>query len=733
MLAVLKHIMKSTFIFRRVAAAAIGGMVLLGGASCRKPSPTTTAEVPAVVAPELHANGVAGLPGLIYQSQSRSPIRWQPWSTETFERAKAAKRFVFLVMAMPQQTSFHKILSEMAGDPGLVALINDNYVPVLLDVDAAREISLLAADLAIEVKVPAQFPMFVWLTPEANPVAWIPVTAASPGAVRDLFDKSHSLLSHSWAGDADYVATNSIADNQARRERISRRKNETQASKEPAADVLKAIRQLTSLYDPVSRSFDEAGGLFPSGAIDLLASAVLNASVPKDIRARSLATLNELLKDLLPSPMFDPLDGGLFSSRRSGSWAFPVFDREGSGQARAITALFRAYEATRNPLVLERALGVLAYAEKSFAARSGVFALGDSAGEHTKSWLWTIEDIKKTLPAEDATWWIAATGMRGLGNLPSEADPTREFFRSNTIGLVKPMAEIAAGLGLTPEAFKLRFEAARKILLKARDERLGPSPKDETEHASTTFRMVSAYAVAFGATGNPAHRDKAVALLERARKVFVDGPDLWMFAARTLPSVSAGRAFLYGLAMQATLDLADVTGEEKYLAWADDLASTSAERFTAMDFLKECPDNAKIVDLPITDLAMLFDESTAGLISMAECRLAARGRPLVQSFSRLAVPLPTVVLEQPVMHTDLIQATLVRHYAPLVLNGKGLPEAMQTAVARLPLRLVKRRVAAAADGVPNGSVKVILPDGTSQLAATPEALRDALLPSAANQ
>ena len=287
----------------------------------------------------------------------------------------------------------------MAADPGLVAQINDNYVPILVDADAARELALLAADLAVEIKVAVQLPMFVWLTPQANPVAWIPVTATTPGAVRDLFDKSHSLLMRTWVGDPEYVEKNSIADNSARRERISRRRNEDQASKEPATDVLKAIRQLTSLYDPVSRSFDEAGGLFPSGAIDLLASVVINASVPKDLRTRSLVTLKELLKDVLPSAMFDPLDGGLFSSRRSGTWAFPVFDREGSGQARAITALFRAYQATQDPLVLERALGVLAYAEKTFAARGGVFALGESTGEHTKSWQWP-------LPPACAAWAI---------------------------------------------------------------------------------------------------------------------------------------------------------------------------------------------------------------------------------------------------------------------------------------------------------------------------------------
>ena len=725
--------MKLTVMIRRVGVAlAVSGMVLLAVTSCRKQA-SVTADEPTVLAPELRANSIAGLPGLIYQSQAKSPIRWQPWVQETFERAKAAKRMVFLVIAMPQQSAYHKVLSDMSGDAALVAQINDNYVPVLVDADASRELGLLAADLALEIKVPVQLPMFVWLTPDANPVAWIPVSGGTTNSARELFDKSHALLMRSWTGDPDYVRKNSEADNKSRRIRIGIRRNEDQASKQPALDVVKAIRQLTSFYDPVSRSFDQAGGQFPSGTLELLASAAITESLPKEERARSLSMLKELLKDLLPSPMFDPLDGGLFSVRRSGNWAFPVFDREAGGQARAIAALLRAYQATGDPLVLERALGVLAYVEKSFSAHGGGFAIGDSPGERSTCWLWTIEEIRKILPADDVAWWTAATGMRGLGNLPYEADPTREFFRGNTLGWTKPMSEIASGLGLTPEAFKPRFEAARKILLKARDERLGAVTRDETEHAATTLRMVSVYALAYGATANPLLRDKAVALLGHVRKTFSDGPQLWAYATKAPPSVAAGRAFLYGLALQATLDVADITGEEKHLAWADDLASTAAERFTASNFLKECPDNAKIIDLPVTDLTMLFDESSAGLISMAECRLAARGRPLVESLSRITVPLPMVALEQPVMHTDLIQATLVRHYAPLVLCGKLLTPAMEAALTRLPLRLVKRRVATAADGVAEGVVKIIRADQSSLEAATPESLQDALLPSPANR
>lgn len=715
--------------FRSVCFAIIGGILLLGAGSCRKRSSTGAGDVPMVIAAELRSSGVTALPGLVYRSQADSPIHWQAWTQETFKRAKAANRLVFLVIAMPQHTAYQKVMSEMAGDAVLVSLLNEKYVPVLVDGDASREIGLFTADLAAEIKRPLQLPMFVWLTPSVNPVAWIPVAAGETGSALDLFHKSHAMVIRTWESSPDYVEKNSRLDNQTRRDRFSLRRTPDIACTEPATDVMKAIRQLASLYDPISRSFDESGGLFPSGSIDLLATAVMNPAVPREIRSSSMKTLKELMKDLLPSAMFDPLDGGLFSSRRAGTWAFPVFEREANCQARALVSLFRTYQATRDPLVLERALGVLAFTEKSFATREGLFAFGDSTGTSARPWMWTLQDIQKALPAEDAAWWIAATAMRGLGNLPSEADPTRTFFRNNTLGLVKSMPQIAVELGLTPEAFKPRYEATRRILLKARDARIEARVRDETPHAGTSLRMVSAYAAAFCATGDPAFRDKAVILLDRTRRTFADGPQLWMYAARTAPSLSAGRAFLYGLALQTTLDVAEITGDEIWLTWADDLASTAAERFTATDFLKECSDEEKIIDLPITDLAMLFDDSTAGLISYAECRMAARGRPLVESFSRLAIPLPKFALEKAVLHTDLIQATLVRHHAPLVLIGKDLPEAMKTAVERMPLRVIKRRAATAEDKVPNGSVKIILADGGNRMATTADALQDAILPS----
>lgn len=705
--------------------------LVLGTGACRKGNRSGKAggAPPPAIAAALRSNALGPLPGAVYRSQAASPIHWQPWTQESMEGAKTANRLVFGVIAMPQQPGFQRVLAALAADPALVSEINGNYVPVLIDGDASREAGLLSADLCAEIKLGLQMPLFVWMTPDGNPVAWIPVPGGASSNVADLFNQSHSMVTRMWADDSSYVMRNSALDNASRRARIARRKNSSMMSEQPAEDVVHSLRQLVSFYDPYSRTFDEAGGLFPSGTLDLLATAAIHPGLPAEVRSRCLKTTRELLVDLLPSAMFDPLEGGVFSSRRGNSWALPNFTRDCVSQARAAVALIHAHRATGDARTLEKALALIAFAEQTFATSEGLFAVGMADESDPAAWLWSVEDIKKALPPEDAAWWIKATAMKGLGNLPSEVDPRREFFRCNSLGLGKSVAELAADQLLTAEGFAPRFEATRGKLLEVRNSRLGQRVRDDCSHAGCSLRMVSAYAAAFGVTGDEKFREKAVALLDKSRAAFSDGPKLRLFSQAAPKSLGEGRAFIYGLALQAALDVSAITSDEKWLRWSEDLATTAAELFTGSGFLKECPDDAKIIDVPVTDLVMLFDDSTAGLISFAECRLAESGRPLVATFSELATPLPTYSVDRPVLHTDLLQATLARQFMVTVVAGAGISPALKLATERLPIRMVQRRAAKPQDEVPPGSVKIVLASGETRLVSTPEALQEALLPS----
>lgn len=712
-------------------AFVISCSLLLGSGGCKKSKDDATAAVKrsAVVAPELGSNDLMRFPGAIYRDQASSPIHWQPWTMETLERAKAANRLVFAVVAMPQKPGFHSVLSALASDPLLVSEINDIYVPVLVDGDAAREVGLLTADLCSEIQRGLQLPLFLWLTPDANPVAWIPVNVSSTNNVLNLFNQSHSMVSRMWREDSAYVERNSALDNGNRRTRIAQRKNSKVMSEQPGEDAVLGVRQLTSLYDPMSRSFDEAGGLFPAGALDLMSAAAIQPGFPEDTRARCRDTTRELMADLLSSAMFDPLDGGVFTARRGSSWALPSFSRDCASQARVAVALLNAYRATGNERARQKALGLISFAENSYRTTEGLFAVGMADGFELGSWLWRIEDIERLLPPEEAGWWIEATAMKGLGNLPSEVDPRREYFRCNSLGISRSLAELAAEHSLSVDAFTPRFEGARKILLKERNARIGPAVRDDCSHAGSTFRMVSAYAAAFAVTGDVEFKTKAIELLKKAQVAFSEGPRLREFSRPAPASIGEARAFVYGLALQAALDVSVITSEEKWLLWSEDLATTAAELFTDSDFLKECPDDAKIIDLPITDLVMLFDDSTAGLISFAECRLAERERPLVRTFSLLATPLPTYAAERPILHTDLLEATIAREFKVTVIMGENIPADLKLAVECLPLRMIQRRSAKPEDEVPAGSVMVVCGSQKPQVVSSAAALRQAVLPS----
>ena len=706
-------------------------LLMLGSCRQRKSGESTP---PPVVSASLNENRLRDLAGPVYQSQAGSTIRWQRWSKETFDHAKESKRLLLVVIVMPQQPAFQNVLAAMARDPGMLKSLNEDYVPVLVDGEAAREIGLLTPRLAAEIDQPLEMPMFLWMSYEANPVAWLPVSSRNPGGLSQMFNQSHEMVSRMWKDDPNYVLENSRLDNEGRRQRFANQQKNRTISEDPSADSVQSMRQLTSLYDRFSRNIDEAGGLFPTGFLDVLSTGASLPGVPANIRERGAETINDLMKDLIPSPMFDPLGGGVFSGRASQSWSLPNFTRNCSDQARVAITLMRCHRLTGDPEVLRRATDLLAFAERRFRTEEGLFVFGDFSSNRQDAWLWTVEDVEKALSEQEAKEWLAATGMKNLGNLPSEVDPTRKLFRANSIGLVRPLAETARSLGVPPEEFAKRFDQSRQKLLTVRQERLKGRFMDTSPHVGANFRMVSAYAAAFCATGEESYREKAIALLGKAKEKFYLDGKLTVYGNAGEPSLAAARASHYALALLAAQDVADINLANPPTAWINELIAGSATMFAGDNYLKEVSDEAKIIDLPIADTEKTFDDTSGGLFAMARVRETAGGyKPEQDSgLAALAGQLVTNAVQKPILHTDMILAELVKSHAKQVICGADLSPELRNAVERLPLQVIPRRLAKNSDGIPAGSVRVVSPDGSVKLISEPSALRQELLPPSKN-
>jgi uncharacterized protein YyaL (SSP411 family) len=702
----------------KAGLSAIGLLALTTAlSSCGKDeSAGKPAGPPPVIAPEMKLNQMATGPLGLLAARKDSPVRWQQWEPGVLKRAADAQRLVLVFVAGSQYPGCLEALDAIDRDPKLVSRLNDEFLPVLADPDLARECSIASALLAEESKSNVAFPFLLILSPEGHEVAWRPVVHAPGSDFLEVFDKSTDLIAKMWTGDPEFTLRNSKRDHEKRLTQLAPADAVADAAARDAF-LIRTTRQLMSQYDPDIGILSGTGGLFPLGSLQCLASSSKDPAIPADVAGRCREAVTAFGKHVLFSAMVDPLDGGVFSTRRGNSWDLPMPQRTCMTQARAARALVSLHASTGDPRSLEVARGAVKFAEEQFATADGLFSnQRQPVPTNLRDWLWTREQLEAALSPEEAALWKALCNVQDLGNLAMEADPLREFFRMNSLALRVPLAEAAAKAKVDATQAAGLFESGRKKLLAARLTRLPQPASVAAGSAAPSFRMMSAYSALFTATGELAWRDKALALAKQARATFSKDNLLIEQGPPVPTAVTDARAFTYALAIQAALDLAEVTLDDSWRLWAGDLATTVAEQFRDNSGrLLEARPASTALKLPLMDRSMIFDDSTIGLMRMNAARLEALGQPPPPEMAKLVRSLPSVET-QPVVITDTLLAASFGRSRTIVELPANPSAEWREAAAKLPLDRISRRIGK------DGTAKVRRPDGSAITPASPSEL-----------
>jgi uncharacterized protein YyaL (SSP411 family) len=700
-----------------------GLLGLLG--SCSKERPRELPKEERAIVRDLPPNALGRDGSTFLADQTSAPILWQPWARGSFELARDSNRLVLALIALPQHADTEKTLRALYADSGAVKDLNERFVPVLVDGDIHREVALTGAVLCMDSKIQFALPQLVWLTGDGNPVASIPVQGSEEN-IRSIVQQSNGVVIQMLEDSPDYVQQNSERDNALRRSRMAKEAAAPESSQQPMLDTQRAIRQLASFYDESAGLFDSAGGLVPSGSIELLAGAVtlpgLSAADVREVRNAAVGVARLISR----SPLVDPLDGGVFSGRRGQTWSLPMAVRDCQTNAKVILALCSAQSLAQDELLDAQITAAVAFVEKNYATPGGLFALGRQATGKGSDWLWSLDELKGLLSAEELEVWTALSHLTSVGNVGMETDPARSLFGKNTLRINGTPESAAAGLGISADEARGRFESGRAKLLAAREARgVRPEP-DSKPHAASTFRMISAYAAASNLTGDASLRQKAIETLGKAKAAFSKGADLYFFEEQQDES-SSGRAFLYGLAIQAALDVYDITLDPSARDWALDLSVTASERFMKGDTFREATDEQSLIPLPVTDRTMVYDDSSVGLFAAAEARFAKLLISVPPVYGTAVTGLPKKVLEVPFAHTDILYASLVRSFSPVVILAADVPEELKNAALALPIRLVTRRMAGPAEEVLPGKAIVQFPGQEPVTVGTPSEMKAAVI------
>ena len=285
-----------------------------------------------------------------------APIAWQPWSAETFERARSENRLLLVDVVAEWCHWCHVMDKTTYADADVAAAIAADYVAVRVDSDARPDVAARYREWG--------WPATAILTPDAKPVLER-AGYQEPAPFADLLR----------ATAADFRAGRPIA--------RAAPAAKTAAGGDLAQVLERVARQLDSYYDARQQGWGERQK-YPLAAPVEREFAVAWREGDAARRERALATLAQETR------LVDPVWGGMYQYSTRGDWEHPHFEKIVPVQAGAIANFAQAYAATGDASWIQWARAVAGYVDAFLTSQDGAFFTSQDAdaGAHGEGAEW---------------------------------------------------------------------------------------------------------------------------------------------------------------------------------------------------------------------------------------------------------------------------------------------------------------------------------------------------------
>ncbi|MEN8849548.1 MAG: DUF255 domain-containing protein [Akkermansiaceae bacterium] len=614
------------------------------------------------------------------------PIAWQAWNSSVPKKAKSSQSPILAFVVSSRDGGCRDTAQRILADKEMMDLFKAGNVCTIVDIHANPEVGLLSYILASETRQPVGFPMLIWMSHEACPLAWLPIADLKTKDLKSALINSAAIVDDTWKKSSDYAVRNSRRDIEARQKRLD---SEIQGAEDEAKRIdifRRQARQTASLYDPISGNIDGAGGLVPSSALELLSLGHLSPALSKGVRQRSKEAITGVITSIEKGALHDPLDGFYFYARRSQDWSLPAFSKDLGTQAQYATALIHAGQAVENQNFINTGLAIITKLQKDWLGHNYTNESSLLEKKVPGLFLWDWDILEKTLSPEEFAVAEAAFRLNKNGNIPVFSDPTSQFRGLNSLSSSATIDEIATAVSSTPTETKPTLE---KVISKLREhrEKTGSIFRETQVAAQDRAQFCLAQLAAWSATGSSSDLAEAVAsgnLIKNEHDI--EGKQLTRFPS-TLAVKARGsdyaRSILAGIGLyQATLD-------PEWLVWSSHLAHEALDLLTEGDddpLISEITEEDRIIPIRIRNHSMIFSESTLGLFDQAISGIAALtgDERLLKTRIAIAKSLSGPSERLPIIHTDYIASCILTE-TPLVavLSGEFQDSGYQNFIKQL--------------------------------------------------
>jgi uncharacterized protein YyaL (SSP411 family) len=492
-----------------------------------------------------------------------NPVEWWTWGPEALQEAQRTNKPILLSVGYAACHWCHVMAHESFEDEGTARVMNELFVNIKVDREERPDIDQIYMNALHLLGEQGGWPLTMFLTSKAEPVWGGTYFPKESRFGRPAFVDVLREVARLFREEPNRIEQNRTA-------LLSRLAEKAR----PAGKVTIGLKELDAAAMQVGNMFDQVnGGLrgapkFPQPAIlEMLWRAGLRTG-----DARFFETVEHSLERMSEGGIYDHL-GGVFSRYSVDErWLVPHFEKMLYDNAQLLELLSLAWQHSNNPLFAQRARETVAWLKREMMSGEGAFFASldaDSEGEEGKFYVWSYDEVIKTLGETDGEYFARHYDVKPGGNFEGHSILNR-----------------LTGLDLTAED-ESRLAPLRAKLLAVRATRIRPGLDDKVL-ADWNGLMIAALVNSALIMDEPDWLTMARRAFDFVARSMTKGDRLghsWREGRLLFPGLASDFATM----IRAALSLYEAIGERNYLeralAWQNSFDKHYADAETGAYYL----------------------------------------------------------------------------------------------------------------------------------------------------
>ena len=474
------------------------------------------------------------------------PVKWNIWSDSLFEMAKKVDKPLFITIGYSTCHWCHVIQKESFRDQEISRIINENYIPVVVDREERPDIDSFYMHVSQIMNGSGGWPLNVIAMPDGRPFQVFTYLPARETGGNGGMEGILKAISDIWKSERGRIIE--AADQVSSITLVPEKEVEGEIRFEDSLEILQ------NMYDRKNGGF---GGQpkFPNFPYILFLMKYMHSKKIKNLSY----LVEKTLRNMRNGGIYDQVGYGLHRYSTDSEWKIPHFEKMLYDQAMAIEAYTQYYRFSGDNSFLEVAGEIVEFVNREMKNTDGFYDSGldaDFEGNEGYYYTWTDDELKEEFDEETR----------------KKIEESYYFDRDMENRIVLRRREL---FNVSRDKVK-SLKELNGIILKVRNERGTPKKDDKAILAWNAMLLSSmlSYSISMQMKGI----DEIVDTSRRLMKSFSSGSKLY----RTVRKGSKGVEALledYAYYISLMLDLYEATGEKEFLSEALEKMNIVKEKF----------------------------------------------------------------------------------------------------------------------------------------------------------